>query len=331
MIRIGIIGCGKIIKRHIQHLDERPEARITALCDVNEDSLQAVKNTYFADAEIPLYRDLSSMLSNEALDAVIIATPHTLHFDHAMEAIHAGCDVFLEKPMVTSTEQAYALAEIAKERGRTVAVGFNTSSKKAFRYLREQIRSKSFGSLEMVSGYLSQNWMKGTSGSWRQDLGLSGGGQAYDSGAHIINSLLWSVESAPEMVFALTDHKDLPVDINSVITIRFANQVLANITISGNCAAAGQHMVFIFENGKVEIDGWAGEWIRVFVDGYPEEPDIDLPEVFPVNNFVDAIQGKATVAAGVENGINHSLLMDGVYESARTQKAVFPKWSEEGK
>ena len=316
MIRIGILGCGKIIKRHIEHLRERPEAQIVALCDVSESALSAAKGNYFPNTDIPLYREPSRMYAEEALDAVIIATPHTLHFEHAIQAIEAGCHVFLEKPMVTATDQAYTLAEKAERLKRVVAIGFNTSSKKVFQYLREQIRAKTFGNLEMVSGYLSQNWMKGTSGSWRQDPALSGGGQAYDSGAHIINSLLWSVESEPELVFALTDHKELPVDINSVVTVRFANQVLANLTISGNCATGGQHMVFIFENGKVEIDGWAGNWIRVQADGYPEEPEIDLPEVFPINNFVDAVQGKSTVAAGIKSGI---------YESARTQKAVNPK------
>jgi predicted dehydrogenase len=324
VIRIGILGCGRIIRRHIEHLQERPEAQIVALCDVSSKALEAAKTDYFPDSRIPAYQDPAKMYSEATLDAVIIATPHTLHFEHAIQAMEAGCHVFLEKPMVTSTDQAYKMAEKAKHLKKVVAIGFNTSSKKVFQYLREQIRTKAFGELEMVSGYLSQNWMKGTSGSWRQDPALSGGGQAYDSGAHIINSLLWSVESAPELVFALTDHKELPVDINSVVTVRFANQVLANLTISGNCATGGQHMVFIFENGKVEIDGWSGDWIRVQADGFPEDPEITVPEVFPINNFVDAVQGKATVAAGIESGINHSLLMDGIYESARLKQAVYP-------
>jgi predicted dehydrogenase len=166
--------------------------------------------------------------------------------------------------------------------------------------------------------------MKGTAGKWRQDPALSGGGQAYDSGAHILNSLLWSVESEPETVFAFTDNKGCAVDINSVMSIRFANGVLANITISGNCASSGRHMAFIFENGLVEIDGWGGSWIRVYAKDVPENPEIDIPEVHPINNFVDTILGNAEVAAGTKNGINHSLLMDGIYESARLGQPVNP-------
>ncbi|MCK4515406.1 MAG: Gfo/Idh/MocA family oxidoreductase, partial [Spirochaetaceae bacterium] len=130
MIRIGIVGCGRIISTHIKNLGERPEAEIVAICDVNEDALHAAKTTHFPDSDVALYRDLSSMLSQESLDAVLIATPHTLHFHHAMEAMDADCHVFLEKPMVTSADQAYALAQKSKDLGKTVAVGFNTSSRK---------------------------------------------------------------------------------------------------------------------------------------------------------------------------------------------------------
>lgn len=324
MLRIGTLGTGGIIKKHIGHLAESSDAEIVTLCDVNPEAIETAKEAHFQGKSIGGYTDPAEMLANENLDAVIIATPHTLHYGHAVQALEAGCHVFLEKPMTTSSKDAYRLAEKAKEAGKVVAVGYNTSSKQVFQYLREQIRNKTYGSLELVTGYISQNWMKGTAGKWRQNPALSGGGQAYDSGAHIFNSLLWSVESEPEMVFAFVDNKDREVDINSVMSVRFANGVLANITIGGNCAFGGRHMAFIFEGGVVEIDGWGGSWIKVHVKGLPEEPEFDVPEVSPISNFVDAILGKTEVAAGIQNGINHSLLMDGIYASAQKGQPVNP-------
>lgn len=322
MTHIGVVGSGGIIKKHLRSLAERSDAQVVALCDVNPAMIQAAQDAFFKDNPVSEYAHPKEMYEKEDLDAVIIATPHTLHYGHAVQALEAGRHVFLEKPMTTSTKDAYRLAEKVKETGKVVAVGYNTASKLVFQYLREQIRKGAFGPLEMVTGFLSQNWMKGTAGKWRQDPALSGGGQAYDSGAHILNSLLWSVESEPETIFAFLDNKGCAVDINSVMSVRFANGVLANITISGNCASNGRHMAFIFENGLVEIDGWGGSWIKVHAKGVAEDPEIDIPEVSPIDNFVDAIYGKAQVAAGVQNGINHSLLMDGIYESARTGKPV---------
>ena len=73
-----------------------------------------------------------------------------------------------------------------------------------FYYTREIIRSGEFGKLELVIGYITQGWKGGTTGTWRQDPKLSGGGQAYDSGAHLLNSLCWAVESKVAEVYAYT-------------------------------------------------------------------------------------------------------------------------------
>lgn len=324
MINIGVVGSGGIIAKHIRHLEDRDDARIVALCDVNPEVIQARQETFFADDPVNGYATPEDMYAGETLDAVIISTPHTLHYEHAVQGLEAGCHIFLEKPMTTSSKDALDLAARADALKKVVAVGYNTASRPAFQYLRNQIREKAWGDLEMVTGFISQNWMKATVGLWRQDPALSGGGQAYDSGAHILNSLLWSVESEPETVFAFVDNKGCAVDINSIMSIRFANGVLANITISGNCAADGGHMAFIFEKAMVEIDGWGGGWIKVHADGASETPEIDIPEVFPIINFVKAVQGKTQVAAGTQNGINHSLLMDGIYASAQAGKPVNP-------
>ncbi len=65
-----------------------------------------------------------------------------------------------------------------------------------------------------------------------------------------------SVESDIAEVFALSIITAPAVDINSVTSIRFSNGTLANITIGGNCPGGGSFLAFIFENGRVEIDGW---------------------------------------------------------------------------
>lgn len=322
MLRIGVIGSGGIISKHIRHLAERKDAGIVALCDVDPKRIQATNDAFFKDHPVKGYATPKEMYGKGKLDAVIIATPHTLHYTHAVQALKAGCHVFLEKPMTTSSKDARKLAKIAEEANKIIAIGYNTACSRAFRYLRQLIRTEKMGKLEMVTGFLSQNWMKITTGLWRQDPALSGGGQAYDSGAHILNSLLWSVGSEPETVFALLDNKGCAVDINTVMSVRFANGVLANITISGNCATDGTHMAFIFENGLVEIDGWGGGWIKIKAKDVDSEIPADIEDLFPIINFVEAIQGKAEVAANVKNGINHSLLMDCIYASARTGKPI---------
>ena len=133
------------------------------------------------------------MLKETTPDAVVISTPHTLHFEQGMQALEAGCHVLMEKPMVTASKDAYTLAEKVEETGLTLTIGYNTPCTPNFYYTREVVRSGEFGKLELVIGYITQGWKGGTTGTWRQNPKLSGGGQAYDSGrAPLEQSLLGS-------------------------------------------------------------------------------------------------------------------------------------------
>ncbi len=320
-IRLALIGCGGYAGAHARRLKANPDCRIVALCDTSDVALKRMLETHLTDAAPApaTYHDIPAMLGEAKPDAVVIATPHTLHFEHAMAALEAGCHVLIEKPMVTRAADAHTLAARARELGRIVIVGYNTPCTPEFRYLRALIRGGELGRLELVHGYLAQGWLDGTRGSWRQQPSLSGGGQAYDSGAHLLNSLCWSVESPVAEVYAAIDNLDTPVDINSAMTIRFANGVMASIAIGGNCPANGSHMVYLFDGGRVEIDGWSGSWINLWRgrDRIKYPPITTAPQT-PDDNFIDAILGRAEPGTTPENGIIQCELMDLIYESART-------------
>ncbi len=332
-LKVGIIGCGGYATVHGQRCRDHGEVTVVGLCDVAPEAMQRFAEHVWDDAALrpPCFTDRDTMYREAEPDAVFIATPHTLHFEHCMEALDRGCHVFVEKPMVTSTHDAYQLRDRADASGRILVVGYNTPCTPEFDFLREQIRQQTFGRLELVSGHLIQNWKRPTLGTWRQQPELSGGGQAYDSGAHLLNSVCWTVESDVELVHALVDNQDAPVDINSIINVRFANGVLASVMISGNCHSTSDgHLHFVFERGRVGIDGWGGAWIDVHdEDGRVKYPPIQGTANTPDENFVDAIFGRAEPRTTAVNGIVHSQLMDAIYASAASGQAVRP--GEEGR
>jgi predicted dehydrogenase len=323
-IRLAMLGCGGNSSHHARVMNQNPDVQIVAACDVNTDIANNYINRNIPDlAPRPIaYDNLDKMLAAVKPDAVLISTPHTLHFEQGMKSLDAGCHVFMEKPMVTSADDAYVLADKVKKTGKVFIIGYNTPCSGNFYYLRKAIRDKSFGKLELVIGYITQNWKRGTAGSWRQKPELSGGGQAYDSGAHLLNSLCWSVEANVAEVYAFIDNCGTPVDINSSINVRFENGVFASIVVSGNCPSpGGTHMAFIFDGGRVEIDGWGGGWIRVFDNSKLIDPSPVTPEMSARSadhNFIDAILGRAEQRTSVANGIIHSELMDAIYKSAKT-------------
>ena len=325
---MAILGCGGMSGQHAKRYKENPDVEIVALCDVKEEIVEAYIERNLSDAPKPaIYTDAAQMYAEAKPDAVTIVTPHTMHFEHGMQAIEAGLHVFMEKPMVTDSGDAHKLKEAVEKSGKILVVGYNSSCTPALQWLREAIRSEKFGKLETVTGWLSQSWARGTAGSWRQKPELSGGGQMYDSGAHIFNSLVWSIEAPVENVFAMTDNLDTPVDINSVVAIKFKNGVLATMTINGNSASAGAGMVYNFEQARVEVDGWNGKWVKAFDKGYgsTELPiELEGETQTPNDNFIDAILDRAEPLTSPQNGINQSELMDAIYQSAQSGQSAQP-------
>ncbi len=329
-LNIALIGCGGFMGQHANRLKAHPDVTIAALVDLSTEILDRFVARNLPDYQpVPQqFTDAAKMYSQIKPDAVFVATPHTLHFEHAVQALEAGCHVYMEKPMVTDLDQAYQLADKVKSAGKTLVIGYNSPCSPEFTYLRKLITEQTLGRLELVSGHLSQSWMKGTTGKWRQNPAMSGGGQAYDSGAHLLNSLCWSVGQDVAEVFSFVDNHGTQVDINSVFVIRFADGVLANIAVGGNCPADTGVLNFVFDNGRVEIDGWQGGWIRVWkgkeLIKYPPITQ-DMGSPTPTHNFVDVLMGRAQPRTSPRNGIVQSQLMDAIYESARTGQPARPK------
>ena len=321
-LKVALLGCGGIQKKHVTTLQKRDDATIVAMCDVNDAAIGSLieRAAIPADeaADIARFTDAAAMYAAAKPDVVSICTPHTLHFEQGMQALDAGAHVLMEKPMVTAAPDARTLADKVRQTGLKLLVAYNTPNSPRFQLARQMIRDGELGSLELISAWISQNWMRGTTGKWRQQPELSGGGMAYDSGAHVLNSLCWLVEQPIDRVFSFTDNVGSPVEINSTSNIRFQSGVLATVTIGGNCARAGAGMMLLFDNGRMELDPWNAQYLRVWrgKDGPMEEPTPEGTEAAPMDNLLDAIHGKAKLAAGVDTGIIHSDLMDAIYASA---------------
>ena len=327
-VRMSILGCGGMAGGHAQRFAAHPDVEVVALCDVSEEIVNAFMERNLKDYEPKpqVFTDPAQMYAVAKPDAVTIVTPHTMHFDHAVQALDAGCHILMEKPMVTESGQAHKLAAKVEESGKVFVIGYNTPCTPAINYIREVIRTGELGKLELVSGWLAQDWKRPTVGTWRQKPELSGGGQMYDSGAHIFNTLVWTIEQPVDAVQAFVDNQGTPVDINGTANIRFKNGVFATLTISGNCPANGSHMTYMFDNGRIDCDGWGGSWIKVW-KGNKEQTDIQMDDSVksPGDNFIDAILGRAQARTSPLNGINQSEIMDAIYESARTGQVAKPK------
>ena len=325
-VNLAIVGCGGMAGSHARNLKDVPDACVVALFDIKRENLEKFHREHFkSDPAIRLYNSIEELVADppKELRAMLLATPHTVHFPHAMLALDKGYDVLVEKPMVTSSDHARQLDLKIKQTGRHLQVAFNSTFSPEFAYIRDVISRGDLGELQTINAYSCQGWKNAVAGTWRQDPALSGGGQMYDTGAHLFNSIAWLIDRPVTDVYCVLDNKGLKVDINAVMTIKWEGGVLGTATISGNTPGWQEGIWISGDKGRISTGIHGGRLEHFDAKGQLiKYPLVTQPGYTPIGNFVACLLGKAEPRCPVRYGILHSWLMDGLYQSAREGKPV---------
>jgi len=322
-VRLGVIGCGSMSRYHGRIFTQTvPEAEIVALVEPNEHNLARYMSDVFPNgSEVATYDNYQAMLAEVPLDGVVIVSPHSYHFQQAMDAISAGCHVLVEKPMVIRTEDAQSLIAHAWERNKIISVAFPGPFSCEFQYIRDLIARGELGEIYMVTGVCAQDWLGNVGGTWRTTLALSGGGNMYDSGAHMFNAMLYLTGLSATEVFAFVENKDQEVDVVGTVTLRFTQGALGTASVSGAAAVFEQGIYIHGTKGSVKCSIYGGSmevWLGKTKVKYPQVPETTSIQ----QNFIDCIKGRATTPSPAVLGLRQARLMDAIYESARGGKAV---------
>lgn len=325
-INLAIIGCGGMSHSHGENLKHIPEANVVALCDINPENMDKLwKAKFDGRKDIKRYGSMDKLLKSppKGLDAVIIITPHTLHFPQAMAALDAGYHVLVEKPMCTSSAHAKKLADQVKKTGKLLQVSFQASYSCEFAYIRDVLQKGGIGELQTVTAWSHQGWRgDGKRRTWRHDPKLSGGGQMYDTGAHLFNAIAWCLDRPVEEVFCWIDNKGMPVDINAVMTIKWEGGVLGTATISGNNPGWDEGIIIAGDKGRLHTGIHGGKLEHFDGRNKLKYPSVPFPHQSPDRNFVDVLLGRTEPMCPVRYGILHSWMMDALYKSAKLGKPV---------
>ncbi len=323
-VRIGIIGCGGMARGHgRQFFNNVPEAEIVALAEPNENNLALFIKEVFkgSDAEPATFGDYKQMLSSIELDGVLIVSPHNQHYQQAIDVMDAGAHVLVEKPMVISTEDAQKLIAHSAKTGKTVSVAFPGPFTTEFQYVRTLINDGDLGEINLVSGVCAQQWIQNVGGTWRTDPVQSGGGNLYDSGAHMFNAMLYLTGLAATNVFAYVNNKDQKVDIEAAVALRFNNGALGTATVSGD-STYFEHGIYIQgSKGTVKTSIYGGSmeiWLNNQKVKYPTPPTVTSLQ----QNFVDLIRGRTVTPSPALLGLRQARLMDAIYASAASGQSV---------
>lgn len=255
-LNFGLIGCGRVSPRHVQSLVEHPRAKLVAVADIIQARTQRVADKTGAMA----YIDYRHLLDQENVDAVSICTPSGLHAQMAIQAMQAGKDVIVEKPMALSLEDADELIATAKATGRKLCVVLQNRYNPPMQDLRRIVDEGRLGKLLLgnatVRWYRPQEYYEdGWHGTWAMD-----GGALMNQSIHHIDALQWLMGDV-QSVFAYTAtlaHEMQAEDVG-VVALRFKSGALGSIegstitypeNLEGSVALFG-------EKGSVKVGGTA--------------------------------------------------------------------------
>jgi len=222
MIRAAIIGLGtwgQNLVRSVHGLSSSIEfvAAATRTPD---------KSREFAQAHgLRVLADYDAVLADPQIDAVVLATPHSMHTDQIVAAARARKSVFSEKPLGLDAASAQRAAQACADQGVTLGVGYNWRFQPALRKLRELIADGSLGRvLHLEGNFCGPSAYRFPRGHWRHDPNEGPAGGMTGRGVHVIDAMLYlagHIEQVTAQSVRLA--QDFGMDDTTSMLLRFAS------------------------------------------------------------------------------------------------------------
>ncbi|GGF17687.1 oxidoreductase [Aliidongia dinghuensis] len=313
-VRAAIVGLGRWGRRLVDSVEGSDKIRIVAGVTRRLERAQG-----FAAAKgFPLGADYDAILADPSIDAVILATPHSLHADQVVAAAAAGKQIFCDKPFTLDKASAERSVAAAREAGVTLAVGFNRRFLPAVRQLERLMADGTIGTVLHAEAHFSVNAIgRYDDDSWRLDRREVPGGGLTGLGIHLIDAMI-DLMGPITSVFAQTSQRVMrEVDDTTAVLFRFESGASASLT---TLLATPQHFRFhLFgSNAHAELRGPDRLELTRLGRDVPEVtafPPVDI-ERAELEAFADAIRGGATFPVSAAQAIHGAAVFEAILRSA---------------
>jgi predicted dehydrogenase len=328
MIKIGIVGFGRMGMSHYAIANAHPEAEVTAVCEPSS----FIRNALEKHTSVKCYKNYDDMLKSSQLDALFITTPTRLHYGMTRDAIESGLHVFVEKPFCLTPAEGLDLVELAEKKRIVNQVGYHNRFLGTFREAKRLLQNNAIGEVYHILGEVyGPVVLKGSKKTWRAESS-KGGGCLYDYATHLVN-LMQFLNGPPDRVTDAVMQSIYSQGVEDAVfsTIRFddgaSGQIRANwseetyrklfiqITIFGKLGkirSDAQEMSVYFRNEPLDSSyekGWNMRWVTDL------SPEIDFylrGEEYSaqVDYFIDAV---------IKNNLHN---INSFYESQITDQTI---------
>lgn len=324
-----VVGTGGFARYHIRAMiDMRRTTDIVGFVEPGEGSRTATA-ALFTEKKLacpPFYATVKALVKAQgAADAALICSPHKFHFENAKDCLQSGMDVCIEKPMVMNADEARRLITLRNKTGRLVMVAFPGSLSPGIWKAKELLAKGVIGQVSAISAFAQQHWKAATVGTWRQIPEISGGGFLFDTGSHMVNTVVDLLGADVACVSALLDNRGTPVEINSSVSGLSTNGIMFSLAGAGDSVQCTSQVLVFGDRGVLKTGIW-GECLAVKKADQAEfEPVPYRKSRGPWEQFLRVRAGKMANPCPPEVGLRFARLMDMIRQSAGTGETISAK------
>lgn len=329
-------------------LTAREDVEFMGVCRLGRAELDQVQAKFRFPFATEDYREL---LSRCELDAVVVSSPHTLHYEHARAALERGLHVMCEKPFTTRAEHARELVRVASERQLHLLVPYGWHYKPFVQQAKELLDQGRIGRIEHVlchmaspirdllsgrpvvldgiSGQSEPSLFQPASSTWA-DPAMAGGGYGHAQISHAAGMLCWLTGLRVEQVSCLMSTAGAQVDLYNAMTVRFDTGAIGSVSGAGtippdqpyqlDIRLFGTEGMLVLDLERARMALYRNDRQHVVASVEPGEGKYDCSQ--PPHNFIDLIRGQtsANFAPG-EAAMRAVELLDAAYRSAQSGRA----------
>jgi predicted dehydrogenase len=345
-LRFGIIGIGNMGTSHAVSLAKGQVrgAKLTAICDVNPERLQVVRNQL--GEHIHTFTDPDAMLDSGEVDAVLIATIHYQHPPLAIRAFEKGLHVLIEKPAGVYTKNVRQMNEAAAKSGKVYGIMYNQRSNPLYQKLRDLVVSGELGEIRRTN-WIITNWYRAQSyydsANWRATWAGEGGGVLLNQAPHQLDLWQWTLGGLmPSRIRAFCSFgkwRNIEVEDDVTAYVEYPNGASGVLVTSTGEAPGTNRFEVSGDRGKILIENDRMTFYRLRVPesqfnreytggfGRPECWEIPIPieerrdhqqHLAILQNFTDAVVKGTPLLAPGEEGIHGLTLSNAMYLSTWT-------------
>lgn len=255
MIKVAIIGCGRIFNKHYISIKKTSGIKLIAVCDVDKNKLRNVPK------KISCYTNINHMLIENDLDLVSICTPSGLHVSHANAVLKYNKNVLLEKPIDVSYRKSVNLVQKFKKNNKKLFLVKQNRFNKTIIYLKDIITKNKLGNIKVVlcnvlwsrpeKYYEQSNWR----GSKKLD-----GGVVLNQSSHYIDLLMWLFGDIEDFkIIRKKLSRKIECEDTALVSIFFKKKILANVTMTTLVPVRNYEgsITVIGDKGLIKIGGQA--------------------------------------------------------------------------